>query len=158
MDFIALLSNKPVLVGLHLAFAIIGIDAFLWLLGEIVANAKSFARRRAAALIGIGGFLLSWIAGGYYYVAYYGALVKPEIKAGLVPWVHSIVMETKEHLFLFLLPLAFTVFFLTLLNRETFENLKLKPLSLLLVFLIVSIGLAIGLMGFMISAAARWAS
>lgn len=158
MDIVALLTLKPVLVGLHLGFAIIGIDAFLWLLGEIVADAKSFARRRAATLIGIGGFLVSWIFGGYYYVIYYGTIVKPEIKAGLAPWIHSIVMETKEHIFLFLLPLALTAFFLTLLNKETFENLKLKPLSLFLVLLIVGIGLAIGAMGFMISAAARWAS
>ena len=158
MEFISLLTLKPVLVGLHLGFAIIGIDAFLWLLGEIVANAQSFARRRATALIGIGGFLLSWIIGGYYYVVYYGTVVKPEIKAGLAPWIHSIVMETKEHVFLFLLPLALTAFFLTLLNKEAFEDLKVKPLSVLLALLIVGIGLAIGAMGFMISAAARWGS
>ena len=32
MDIIAILQSKPVLIGLHLGFAILGIDAFLWLL------------------------------------------------------------------------------------------------------------------------------
>lgn len=47
-------------------------------------------------------FFLSWITGGYYYVAYYGSSVKPVIKAGPAPWAHSVIMETKEHLFLLL--------------------------------------------------------
>ena len=42
---IELLTVKPVLIGLHLGFAIIAIDAFLWLLGEVMANAGSAKRR-----------------------------------------------------------------------------------------------------------------
>src|SRR3989338_3609359 len=103
MDIIAILQSKPVLIGLHLGFAILGIDAFLWLLGEVAARTQSTRRRSAAALLGIVGFLGSWIAGGYYYVVTYGPLVKPIIKGGSAPWAHAIVMEAKEHIFLFLI-------------------------------------------------------
>ena len=47
-------------------------------------------------------FFLSWLSGGYYYVVHYGKAVKPLIKAGPYPWAHTVVMEAKEHIFLFL--------------------------------------------------------
>src|SRR3989338_4061246 len=100
--------SKPILIGLHLGFAILGIDAFIWLLGELIADVKKTFRMKLAAVLGLMGFLLSWLAGGYYYVKFYGLLVKPIIKAGLAPWAHAIFMETKEHIFLFLIPMAIT--------------------------------------------------
>src|SRR3990167_75766 len=128
MDIIGILQSKPVLIGLHLGFAIIGIDAFL----------------------------ASWIAGGYYYVVYYGTLVKPVIKSGVAPWVHNIIMETKEHIFLFIIPLAMTILFVTLLEKEEMERLWLRRLTLWLSCVVAVLGLLIGAMGFVISAAARW--
>src|SRR3989344_9378428 len=103
--------SAPVLIGLHLGFAILGIDAFLWLLGEFVADAVSIRRRVWAAAIGLAGFIFTWIIGGYYYVVYYGKLVKPTILKGMAPWAHAIAMEAKEHIFLFVVPLALTVLF-----------------------------------------------
>lgn len=157
MGFISqLLSSKPVLVGLHLGFGIIGIDAFLWLLGEVLANPRRRFRLKLAAVIGFFGFLLSWIVGGYYYVVYYGNLVKPTILAGAAPWAHTIMMETKEHIFLFVLPMALTALFLSFTSREELEVLGLKKGFTVLVLLVAMIGLAIGAMGYMISASARW--
>ena len=151
-----ILSSKPVLIGLHLGFAIIGIDGFLWMLGELIAGVKSRLRMLFAAVLGLGGFLISWVFGGYYYVVYYGKEVKPVIKSGLAPWAHSIAMETKEHIFLFIIPLAITAFLVMLLSKDEFDNSNLrKPVSWL-VALIVLIGFAIGIMGYIISAAARW--
>src|SRR3989344_4812970 len=98
MDIIAILQSKPILIGLHLGFAILGIDAFLWFLGEVVANAESVRRRVIAAFIGLVSFVITWIIGGYYYVKFYGSLVKPIIKAGSAPWAHAIAMEAKEHI------------------------------------------------------------
>ena len=43
--------------------------------------------------------ITSWVTGGYYYVSYYGTAVKPVIKAGEFPWAHTIITETKEHIF-----------------------------------------------------------
>lgn len=71
-------------------------------------------------------------------------------------WVHNIVMETKEHIFLFIIPLAMTVLFITLLEKEDMERLKLRRLALWLSGAVVVLGLLIGAMGFIISAAARW--
>ena len=151
-----LLSAKPVLIGLHLAFAIIGIDAFLWLFGEFFADIASIKRRAWAAAIGCIGFIMTWIVGGYYYVKFYGPLVKPTILKGMAPWAHTIAMEAKEHIFLFVVPLALTAFFASLLNQETLQKLGLKRPILWLVGTVAGLGLFIGALGFIISAAARW--
>jgi len=50
-----------------------------------------------------------WIAGGYNYLTDYGSQVKPVILAGPEPWVHSIVMEVKEHIFIFLPIIVFAL-------------------------------------------------
>ena len=151
-----LLISKPVLIGLHLGFAILGIDAFLWLFGELVAGTTSIARKAWAAGIGAFAFLFSWIIGGYYYVTFYGTLVKPIIKAGRASWAHDIVMETKEHIFLFIVPMAVTALFVSLLDQSTLERVGLKSIAKWLSATIAGLGLSIGLMGYIISAAARW--
>ena len=140
---------------MHLGFGIIGIDAFLWLLGEL----KYKGRKKPlliTAVVGVLSFIGSWLAGGYYYVNFYGSLVRPVIKGGLAPWAHNIMMETKEHIFLFIIPLAITALFAVLLKEEEFESLNIRKTVMLLAALIAAIGLAIGAMGFMVSAAARW--
>ncbi|OGY62650.1 MAG: hypothetical protein A3G58_00555 [Candidatus Colwellbacteria bacterium RIFCSPLOWO2_12_FULL_46_17] len=112
-----ILLSKPVLIGIHLGFGIIGIDAFLWLLGEL----KYRGRKKPlliTAVVGALSFIGSWIAGGYYYVKFYGPLVRPVIKGGLAPWAHNIMMETKEHIFLFIIPLAITALFAVLLKKK----------------------------------------
>lgn len=62
MDILAILTSKPVLIGLHLGSAIIGIDAFLWLLGEVIYNIGSVKRRIIAAGIGLLGYLGAWLS------------------------------------------------------------------------------------------------
>ncbi|KKT64105.1 MAG: hypothetical protein UW81_C0022G0015 [Candidatus Giovannonibacteria bacterium GW2011_GWC2_44_9] len=156
MDIITIIQSKPVLIGLHLGFAIIGIDAFLWLFGKLKSERGLRKSMIITATIGVAAFIASWLAGGYYYVVYYGTLVKPEIKSGVAPWAHNIIMETKEHIFLFVIPLAMTVFFITLLEKEDMERLGLRRLALWLSGSIAVLGLLIGAMGFVISAAARW--
>lgn len=153
---IQILTQKPVLVGLHLVFGIVGIDGFLWAVGEL--SAKSFHRRRTlwAAAIGAAGFVISWLIGGYYYVKYYGVVVKPIIKAGLAPWAHAIFMETKEHIFLFIVPVALTILLLIWRGGKDFAPEEFKRVAKWLAGLVVFLGLAVGLMGFIVSAAARW--
>ena len=150
------LNSKPVLIGLHLGAAIIGIDAFLWLLGEVIAGAESIRRRAIASYIGILGFVFAWIIGGYYYVRFYGPLVKPIIKAGSAPWAHAIAMEAKEHVFLFALPLAVTILLLSKLGEGDLKTMDLRKSLIGLILILVGLGFAIGAFGFIISAAARW--
>lgn len=156
MDLISLIVSKPVLIGLHLGAAIIGIDAFLWLLGEVIAGAGSGRRRIIAAYVGISGFALAWIIGGYYYVTYYGPLVKPVIKAGNAPWAHGIAMEAKEHVFLFAIPLAVTILLLARVGENELKSLKLRKGMIGLIAILVGLGFSVGAFGFIISAAARW--
>ena len=72
------------------------------------------------------------------------------------PWAHGIIMETKEHIFLFIVPLAMTVLFITLLQKGEIERLNLHRLVCWLAGTIAILGFLIGAMGFIISAAARW--
>lgn len=154
----AIILSKPVLIGLHLGAGIVGIDAFLWLLGKLKGGGGSRQSMVFTAIVGAGAFIASWLAGGFYYVVYYGTLVKPIIKKGVAPWAHNIIMETKEHIFLFLIPLAITILFITLLDKETGERIKIRRLTMWLAGAAAGIGLLIGAMGFIISAAARWGS
>ena len=153
MDF---LNAKPVLIGIHLVFAITGIDGFLWLLGELAANTVNTKRRVWAATIGVIGLTASWFTGGYYYLKFYGSLVKPVIVAGVAPWAHEIFMETKEHIFLFVVPMAFTGLCIALLDQETINRIGLKRSAMWLVGTVAGIGLLVGAMGYIISSAARW--
>ncbi|OGE83490.1 MAG: hypothetical protein A3B10_03685 [Candidatus Doudnabacteria bacterium RIFCSPLOWO2_01_FULL_44_21] len=155
LDFI--LQNKPVLVGLHLGFAILGIDFLLWLLGELVANAKNQRRMRWVAWGAVISFAFSWLIGGYYYVKFYGSIVKPVILGSVAPWAHQVVMESKEHIFLFILPLSVTILLLTMLTGQEFNDAGLKRAVKKLTAITALLALLIGLMGFVISAAARWA-
>ena len=155
MDILAVIGSKPVLIGLHLGFAIIGIDAFIWLFGELVADSRHVLRMKVASVLGVFGFVMSWIIGGYYYVVFYGPFVKPVIKEGLAPWAHFIAMEAKEHIFLFLIPLALTAAFITFVTKREDWALLRRPLKILSA-LIALLGLGIGVMGYIISAAARW--
>lgn len=157
MDFETLLTAKPVLIGMHLGFAVLGIDALLWVLGEQLANIESTSRKTKAAIIALVSFAASWLIGGYYYVSYYGPHVKPLIKAGAAPWAHTVAMEAKEHVFLFLIPLSITAILLARLDGMTLSRLQLKRASSWMLFVGASLGLFIGLLGYIISAAARWA-
>lgn len=152
-----ILASKPVLIGLHLVFAILGIDAFLWLMGEVLGNFGSVKRRVVVAVVGFIGYFAAWLVGGYYYVKYYGSLVKPVIIKGSAPWAHNISMEAKEHIFLFLVPLAITILFLSRLDTFELKSTGLKTGFLWLLGITAGLGLSIGLMGYIISAAARWA-
>lgn len=151
-----ILANKPVLVGLHLGFAILGIDGLLWLAGEVVANPVARIRIKIAAWVGLVGLAVSWVFGGYYYVKYYGTLVKPTILEGSAPWAHLVAMEAKEHIFLFLIPIACLILCSVMLSREQMDQLKLKKPILILILTTAAIALSLGLMGYIISAAARW--
>lgn len=153
---IDILLSKPFLIGFHLGFAIVGIDAFFWFFGELISGAYHRVRARSAALVGLLGFIFSWIAGGYYYVVYYGTLVKPTIQKGLAPWAHAIFMEAKEHIFLFLVPVGATIFLATFLPEEVLQSRYVKRYLKLLTISVIIVGLIIGAMGFIISAAARW--
>jgi hypothetical protein len=91
------------LIGLHAWLGEMAALMFVWAFIELYSGAEAnISRARLAASLGLASILAAWLAGGFYYVEIYGPQVKPFIKEGPLPWAHKVVMETKEHVFLFL--------------------------------------------------------
>ena len=145
------------LIGLHAFLGEIGLAAFLWIFVEMRnPTPHRIKRAKIAAVLGTIFLFLSWFVGGYYYTAFYGADVKPLIKEGPQPWAHGIIMEAKEHIFLFIPFLAFTTFVLIRNYSHKIErSKKIRKSVLWLSALILILGLLMALMGYLISAGAR---
>ncbi|MBI2415629.1 MAG: hypothetical protein HYV33_03145 [Candidatus Kerfeldbacteria bacterium] len=138
-----------VLVGTHAALGEVGAVALIWAIVELLRTTDQNKRRATiAAGIAAAALIASWVFGGWYYVNEYGSTIKPIIKAGPLPWTHSIVMEVKEHLFLFL-P------FLAVLVAASIRRVQSYRPVLLLAALVVLAIFSIAGMGFVISSGYR---
>ena len=147
------------LVFVHAMVAEIGLFAFLWVLVEMLNPTEARIRRaRIAAAIGVVCLLSAWLAGGFYYVEVYGSHIKPAIKASEAKWVHSIVMEVKEHVFLFLPVLAVLIGGLLFrYDEELIRKEDARVTIVLLSGLVFLLGFAIAGMGAIISSGYRFA-
>ncbi len=140
----------------HVITGLLGVIAFYgaWLSLLHVSPDPRFLRR--ASLGGLVFLLLSWFTGGYYYATYYGQAVRSVIKAGPYPWAHTVFMEAKEHIFLFLPFLAVVV---TLLVWQSAPELSTRPdLKRALTWLtgvLTGLGIIITLAGAVVSGAVR---
>ena len=131
----------------------------VWIIIEMAyPTERSLPRVRIASYLA--AFLITagcWIAGGYNYLTVYGSQVKPVILAGPYPWAHEVVMEAKEHIFIFLPIIAFALAItLSALDRDTFLNntkyrRSLEMIALLALFMV----LLMFLMGAIISNAGQ---
>ena len=147
------------LIGIHAASGEIGSILFLWVFIELLnSNEQRINRAKKEALFGFLSFILSWIIGGYYYLTTYANIIKPLIKESTNSYAHLIVMETKEHAFL-LLPILSCIIFCILKNdsKEILKNNKYRKSLLFLSLLTFLIGMSMAFMGYLISAAARFA-
>ena len=143
------------LVGIHAALGELGIFAFLWVLVELINPTNTRIKRaKIAAILGVIFIFSSWLAGGYYYLNYYGDNVKPLIKEGPNPWAHLIFTETKEHIFLFIPLLSILVLGLIYKNNLLKNNSARKSI-IIISALIVLLGLTMAAMGYIISTGAR---
>lgn len=117
------ISGTKSLVLLHSISGGLAALALVWLLLEIKYSVdRSFTRVRIASyfatLLVVAG---CWLAGGYNYLTTYGSQVKPVILASPYPWVHEVIMEGKEHVFLFLPIIALAVSItLSALDKDTY--------------------------------------
>ena len=145
------------LIGIHAFLGELGIATFIWVFVELLnPTPQRIKRAKIASIIGVLFFLLSWIAGGYYYLNIYGSNVKPLIKEGPQPWAHAIFTETKEHVFLFLPFLAILASSLIFKSGKTIStNKKTRNAILILCIVIIAIGILMGAMGYLISTGAR---
>lgn len=98
--------SKELILLLHPTFGVLAMIASVWVFVEALnASDTNIARLRGASVLSAILMWFAYIAGGYWYVVYYG-VDKALIKAGPWPFAHSFFMETKEHLFFMLLLLA----------------------------------------------------
>lgn len=141
---------------IHVISGVVGIFLFGGTALNLLKQKPSLKILKWFSLLGFLGLMISWtISGGYYYITYYGKAVKPIIQAGATPWVHSVIMESKEHIFLFLPFLAFLTTLIIWLNKESLiEKPRLKNMTAIISFLIVLIGIAVSLAGILISGTA----
>ena len=114
---------KSSLVLLHSISGGLAALALVWIFLEMLyATDKALTRARIASYLA--AFLVTagcWIAGGYNYLTGYGSQVKPVILAGPHPWAHEVVMEAKEHIFVFLPVIVFALSItLSVLDRDAF--------------------------------------
>ena len=147
------------LILIHAICAELGLFAFLWVVVEMLNPTETrIARAQMAAVFGFAFLIFAWVVGGFYYVEIYGLHVKPLIKASDAKWVHSIVMEVKEHVFLFLPILALlTTALLYKYDGELLENRDARLSIVLLAGLIFILGFSIAGMGALISSGYRFA-
>ena len=88
----------------------------------------------------------------------YGSHIKPVIKESEAKWVHSVVMEVKEHVFLFLPILSLLVAgLLYKLDKELMHKNDARVGIILLSGLIFLLGFSIAGMGAVISSGYRFA-
>lgn len=146
-----------ILIGLHAGLGEIGALASLWVLVEILnASESSLRRARTAALIAVLFLAGSWFFGGYNYLTNYTEIVKPIIKNGPLPWAHSVITETKEHVFLFLPFLAvLELSLLTKFSKEILVDSNIKKAATYTAILTVLLFLAMVGMGVFISSGFR---
>lgn len=146
------------LIGLHAGFGELGALAFLWVAIELINPTENRIRRaRMVACIGAASLFLSWLAGGYYYLTSYQAVVKGLIKSGPYPWAHTVITESKEHIFMFLPFLGIVVWgALRQYGNELMANRMnlTRTIMILAVFIFLMSFLMAG-MGYLISSGAR---
>ena len=147
------------LVFTHAIQAEIGLFSFLWILVELLNPTEArIERAKMAVLLGVACLIGAWFVGGLYYVEVYGLHIKPLIKASDAKWVHSIVMEVKEHVFLFLPILASLIAALIYrYDKELLENKGARISIVLLAGLVFLIGFSIAGMGAIIASGYRFA-
>jgi hypothetical protein len=147
------------LVLVHATVAELGLLAFLWVFVELLNPTEVRIRRaKIAAMLGVVCLIAAWLAGGFYYVEVYGSQIKPVIKASDAKWVHSIVMEVKEHVFLFLPILASLVAALLYrFDKDLISNRDARLSVVMLSGLIFLLGFSIAGMGAIIASGYRFA-
>lgn len=144
------------LLVFHVITGVLGVAAFyaVWLSFLRRKFAAKSLRRRSFA--GLALLVLSWLSGGYYYATYYGQAVRAVIKGGKYPWAHTVFMEAKEHIFLFLPFLALAAAVIIAKFGDGLESRPMLQKSLAaLCGVLVLLGTIVTLSGAVISGAVR---
>lgn len=153
------IAGTKTLVLLHSITGGLAALVLVWIILEIrYPIDRSLSRARVASYLA--AFFVTtgcWMAGGYNYLTVYGSQVKPLILAGLYPWAHEIVMEAKEHIFVFLPIITFALSItLSVLDRDTFMgDARFRRALTMVAGLALFMVLLMFLMGAIISSAGK---
>jgi len=140
----------------HVVFGIVGAIACYVVLLSLLKKTVAVKTIKWVSALAFGSYFLSWLSGGYYYVFYYGDMVKPTIKEGAYPWAHLIFMEAKEHIFLMLPFATFALWAVIWIKGKQLDtDPKFKASLILLCAIITILATIITLSGIIISGAGR---
>jgi hypothetical protein len=149
------LNPVYLLVGLHAGLGEVAGLLFIWALVEIINNTPAgLIRAKKAALWGVVFIFASWITAGIYYVSHYGGVVKPVIMDGPLPWAHGVVLETKEHVFMYI-PLLALVGYQAVRGIAEGRGKPVLSVTKWLLGLNVLLSFLMAWMGFLVSFVAR---
>ena len=150
---IAVVGAVKNVVMIHSTLGAMAAFALAWIIVEMRhLTAKGIARAKFASyIVAFFNIVGCWVAGGYYYLTVYGSEVKPAILGSVQPWAHRIIMETKEHVFLFLPVVSLTlVCILVFLGKD--QTLLDEPKTRRAVAAIASLALFMVLLTFVFGA------
>lgn len=98
---------REILLFIHPTLGILGMLGALWIFVEILRPDEAGLRRiRIASVLVAGAFALTWISGGIWDSAYYEA-DRAVMASGAWALAGNLTMETKEHLIVLILLMAF---------------------------------------------------
>ena len=144
------------LLSIHVIAGILGVVSFYAVWFNLLRQRFEIRTLKGYSLAGAIFLICSWLAGGYYYLKNYGAAVRDVVRAGPNPWAHNLIMETKEHIFLFLPILAVVITIVIWLNAAKIsEDQNLKKQLMILSGIVAWLGIIITLFGAVISGSVR---
>lgn len=157
---IAVVGAVKDLVMIHSTFGAIAALASTWIIVEMRhLTPKGLARAKFASYVGAFFNIVGcWIVGGYNYLTVYGSQLRTVILEGAQPWAHRIIMETKEHVFLFLPVLSIALMFTLILlgkDQTLLDDSKARKAMIAIAVLVVFMIVLAFVFGALISNAAR---
>lgn len=142
------------ILGFHAWLGEIGGILFLWVWIELFNKTPEALRRaKLAAFLAVIAEFLSWGCAAAYYLTHYPG-VRDVIKKGAMPWAHTVILETKEHVFMFIPILALAAYFVIVWLMKN-EDEKVRGALKWLSALILIMCFAMAGMGYIVSMTAR---
>jgi hypothetical protein len=135
------ITRSDIILLAHSTFGVLATLSAVWGFVETLnAREGNAGRIRMAASVAALATAAAWMLGGYWYLHFYPA-DKATILKGPWPWAHTLVMETKEHLFFITLILSF--YFPIAARANLHANTVARKMVLCVAMLIALSGLAI---------------
>ncbi len=127
---------REFLLMIHPTTGALAIFCAIWFMVEVLnASERNRGRTRLAALSSMWLMVITWVAGGYWYVVYYPA-DKAVILSGAWPYAHTFFMEAKEHAFF--ITLVLSLYLVIVARKEDFvRNRSARVLALWVAALVV---------------------